>query len=988
MKLVVRFGAILFCVVVLSLGRPLTSPGQTSPLPSLSGTITDPSGAVVPDALIQLIGPGGQRRATTDDKGKYLFLSLPGGKYLVRVIAKGFTVSEQKDFEIIKPVVLDVQLTIEAMSQVVNVEDEANRVSVEPDSNGGAIVLKEKELQALSDDPDELSQQLQAMAGPSAGPNGGQIYIDGFTGGQLPPKSSIREVRINSNPFSSEYDHPGFGRIEILTKPGTDTFHGQAFFQFNNQDLNTRSPLLAQSTLPPYKQQFFNVNLTGPVKKDKASFSFNFERRDITENSFILATTLDNNFNPVTLNEAVVTPQTRTTFTPRFDYTINANNTLTVRYQYTRVGADNQGTGGFNLSSMEYNQASTENTVQITEDAVLSPRLVDESRFQFRRSTFLDSGAGNGVTINVQGAFSGGGAVTGDSGNATNSWEFSNIFTLTHGKHTIKAGGRARESYEDDTSLNNFNGTFTFFGGQGPALDANLQPISGSLVQLTALEVYQRTLQLQQAGLSTAQIRALGGGASLFSLNAGAPTTSVNEFDIGLFMNDDWRVRQNLTLSYGVRYETQSNISDYGDWAPRLGIAWGIDGHGNNSPKTVLRAGFGTFYDRVGIPTILQTLRYNGFTQQSFQILNPDFFPTIPSLSSLQTGVQPQALQLIDPHLQAPRTYQGSLGVDRQINKYASLSVYYIESRGVHLLRSRDINAPIDGVYPFGDHVVRFWEESTGFSRTNQLIVSPHINYKKIFVFGFYSYSHGKDDNEGQPANPYDLRAEWGPSTYGDVRHRAVVGMSLPLPWKVSINPFVVLSSGVPYNITTGLDVFGDGVTSARPALLSGVGAQACTGPDLVFEPAFGCFNINPAPGTATIERNFARGPANANVSLRLSRTWSFGEKEESAGPGPMGPGRGRPGGGFPPMGGGGPRGGGPHGGGPMGMSTPGNKKYSLTLTLMAMNVFNHPNFAPPSGDLSSPFFGTYRSLASTFGPGGGASTFNRRVSLQLRFTF
>ena len=175
----------------------------------------------------------------------------------VRVIAKGFTVNQRQNFEIDGPITFDAQLTIQAESQVVNVEDEAARVSADPDSNGTAIVLREKELEALSDDPDELQQQLQAMAGPGGGPNGGQIYIDGFTGGNLPTKSSIREVRINTNPMSPEYDRPGFGRIEIFTSPGTDFIRGQAFMQYNKEALNARSPLLTQSKRPPYQQKFF-----------------------------------------------------------------------------------------------------------------------------------------------------------------------------------------------------------------------------------------------------------------------------------------------------------------------------------------------------------------------------------------------------------------------------------------------------------------------------------------------------------------------------------------------------------------------------------------------------------------------------------------------------------------------------------------------------------------------------------------------------------
>ena len=188
--------------------------------PALRGTITDPSGALVPGALVQLRGPGGEQRKTTGEDGSYSFPALRAGKYNVRVIAKGFSVSGRQDVEINGPMVLDAQLIIQAETQVLNVDDEANSVVADPTSNGSALVLRDKELSALSDDPDELQQQLQAMAGPGAGPNGGQIYIDGFTGGNLPNKSSIREVRINSNPFSPEYERPGFGRIEILDQAG------------------------------------------------------------------------------------------------------------------------------------------------------------------------------------------------------------------------------------------------------------------------------------------------------------------------------------------------------------------------------------------------------------------------------------------------------------------------------------------------------------------------------------------------------------------------------------------------------------------------------------------------------------------------------------------------------------------------------------------------------------------------------------------------
>ena len=277
-----------FCLLLFGVAAGALA--QDAP-PTLRGTVTDPSGALVPGATVQMRGPGGDRHAAIDSLGHYTIDALRPGKYTVRAGAKGFAIFEHLDLDIAAPVTLDIQLAIQAEAQTLNVDDDLSKVTADASNNGGAIVLRDKQIEALSDDPDVLSQQLQAMAGPGAGPNGGQIYIDGFTGGNLPNKSSIPEIRINSNPFSPEYERPGFGRIEIFTRPGTDTFHGSASFQYNKEALNSRSPLLTQSKRPPYKQDMIGFNLSGPVKKNKASFGFDANRRGTTENAFVLATT-------------------------------------------------------------------------------------------------------------------------------------------------------------------------------------------------------------------------------------------------------------------------------------------------------------------------------------------------------------------------------------------------------------------------------------------------------------------------------------------------------------------------------------------------------------------------------------------------------------------------------------------------------------------------------------------------------------------------
>ena len=466
----------------------------------------------------------------------------------------------------------------------------------------------------------------------------------------------------------------------------------------------------------------------------------------------------------------------------------------------------------------------------------------------------------------------------------------------------------------------------------------------------------------------------LGAGPSQFSLNSGTPTARVSQADAGIFAGDDWRARPNLTVSAGLRYEAQTNLGDRGDWAPRLGIAWGLDARANRPAKTVLRAGFGAFYDRIPLTATLNALRYNGITQESYLILDPTFFPEIPPPGMLQADSAPQQLQPMSSRNVAPRLYQSSLGIDRQLNGSSRVAVTWTGSRGTHLLDTRNINAPIGGGYPFGDPSIRLLTESAGFSRQNQLTASSNANWRKLMLFGFYSLSYGKDDNEGVPADPYNLRAEWGPSVDGDVRHRLALGASLPVAWKLTVTSFLVANSGLPYNITTGLDPGDTGYPAARPALVAGVSAAACQGNGLVYAGPYGCLDSNPAPGGAAIGRNYGRGPAAVNLALRISRTWAFG-REGRTGLADTGTGEHGGGGAMPPH---------------AMFTTNTGRKYSVTLSASTLNAPNHANYAPPDGDLSSPYFGQYRSLGGlmVMAHGGAPSTYNRKIDLQVRFTF
>ena len=352
---------------------------------ALLGRVTDPSGAAIPGITVVLSSaskaPAFRQTTQTGRDGGFEIKGLPPGAYLLKVDAKGFQPFANRSVAIAAGQIqtLDVRLTIAANQQKVEVTaDPGSQLSVSPENNGGAIVLSGKDLDQFSDDPDQLTSDLTALAGPAMGSDGSQMYIDGFTAGQLPPKSSIREVRINQNPFSAEFDRLGYGRIEILTKPGSEQTHGEFLVIGNDSAFNTRSPFLGASEIPGYYTVQFNGDLSGPLSK-KASYFLDAQRRTIDDFEVINAELQPG----VPFTQAVANPRNRTNVGGRVDYQASTNNTLTVRFQYFRDTATNDGVGPYSLASRGYNLLNTEETFQVGNTHTFGSKVVNETRFQY-----------------------------------------------------------------------------------------------------------------------------------------------------------------------------------------------------------------------------------------------------------------------------------------------------------------------------------------------------------------------------------------------------------------------------------------------------------------------------------------------------------------------------------------------------------------------------------------------------------------------------
>jgi hypothetical protein len=929
----------------------------------------------VTKADVQLVGPDGKTTSTiTNQTGTYELKGLAPGQYGIKVSAKGFSLYEVDGIDVSagQPQKMDVSLSIEVQQQNVNVSDQGVGVDTSAENNATQMVLSGKDLDALSDDPDELQTDLEALAGPSAGPNGGQIYIDGFTGGQLPPKSSIREIRINQNPFSAEYDKLGYGRIEIFTKPGTDQYHGQISVNGNSSYFNSMSPFA--TTEPSYDAMQYTASVGGPIGK-KTSFFVNVERRNIGDNAVVNAFVLDpSSFEQVPYNTSLPTPRTRTTISPRMDFQVTPTNTLSVRYQYWQDNQNNLGVGQFSLPTLAYNQGNTEQTFQVSDTQLFGAKVVNELRFQYLRERDNQDPISSAATLNVQGAFVGGGSSLGYNIDNQDHYELQDYTSWLHGKHVFKFGGRLRAIRDSSYTNSNFNGYFTF----------------------NSLDAYQITEQGIAAGLTPTQIRNAGGGAGQFSITYGNPSTAITMYDVGLYFSDDWRVRPNFTVSYGLRYETQTDINDHGDVAPRLSFAWGIGRAGNSSPKTVLRAGWGMFYDRFAENYILQADRLNGTTQQQLIVNQPNFYPIVPPQGSplLNTAkVFPTVYQLA-PNLRAAYVMQTAVSVERQITKSANVAVSYLNSKGVHQFLTRNINAPFpntydpndptSGIRPYGDVGNIYQYESTGTFEQNQLIVNANVRMgAKVSLFGWYTLNNVNANTNGTssfPNNQYDLAENYGPTVY-DVRNRLFIGGTIAMPRGFRLSPFMVASSGIPFNIILGQDYNGDSIFNDRPTF-----ATDLTRPSVVVTQ-WGTFDTAPLPGQKVIPPYYGTGPGRFSLNLRLSKTIGFGPETKRGGG--MTDGLGGPGGGRGPGGGGGGRGpGGGFGGamgGAMGLGSATNRRYNLTFSVNARNIFNNINYAPLVGNLSSPIFGQPNAIAG--GPYGSSSA-PRKFELQALFSF
>jgi hypothetical protein len=664
----------------------------------------------------------------TDLRGQYQFVSVTPCTYNVRASAKGFAPAEHLEYQVAArtPQVLDFPPIVGLRSEKIAVQDNF-RLDVDPANNAGALVLRGNELDALPTTATTWPPIWPRWPDPLPGRTAGKSTSTGSPG-RLSTKSSIREVRINQNPFSAQCDRIGMGRVGVFTKPGVGDLHGE---------IQTHDGIRA-----------------GQTTLEKARPRGRGERADRLENVVPRRFRSSSLHREFLRQRAHTEPQSRRgrdlagypDAAPRhrnfkLDRQFSKDHTLTLRYTFARDARDNQGAGGFSLPSRIYNYRDSEDSVQLVETGVYGQHTVNETRARYTRQRGRQEGNASLPTTVVLDAFKGDGPPLTLSFTNQDLLEFRNLTTLTCGPHLLRWGGRLRGVY-----LN--GGTFMF----------------------SSLDAYRLTLLRQQSGWSPQQIRGAGGGASQFSIAAGNPLASLNQFDVGFFALDDWRLRPNLSV--GLRYEAQTRLADHRDFAPRIGIAWGL-GSKDTTPKTVLRAGAGLSYDRVSESLSLDALRRDGMRQLSSSPTPRIFTPPFPRLSDLLGACTPQAVRELDSHMQAPRLAQFGVGIERRLPRNLVTAVNYLRSQGWHSLRSHDISAPMTAASATATAIYLY--EASGIFRQDQLVTSLNARVSpKLSFTGSYTLGQAHSDTDGAgtfAADPYNERPEYARAGF-DIRHR------------------------------------------------------------------------------------------------------------------------------------------------------------------------------------------------------------------------
>jgi hypothetical protein len=858
-------------------------------------TVVDQSGAVVPEATVKLVGLDDATKAATldpaktSDKGIATVENVAPGRYSIQAEFPGFELGLLKDIRLKngdnKHVVV---LPIKKVETEVTVGRDAQAVAADPRARFGTALTREQ-IEALSDDPAEMAQQLADMAGPNA-----VIRVDSFEGSQLPPKSQIKSIHITRDAFAAENHSAGGLFIDIITQPGVGALRVNGNIRLRDGSMSARNPFATRKG-PENLQQYFG-NIGGSLMKNKASFSLgiNGSTQYITPNAFTYIPGYGQYSEPLPIKQ----PSDNLGFNGLFDYALTRDQTLRVSVNHNSGSSDNLGVGGNDSIERAYANENSFTGIRIQEAGPLGRRFFMNTRLMIGRTSNDQTPVVESVTYRVVDARTTGGAQIRGGRHGT-TFNLQSDLDYVRGIHSLRTGISVDGGsyFSDDES--NYLGTYLF---DSP----------------TAFE----------AGTPLNYTRRLGDSA-----------IDYNNVQAGIYVQDDIRLRKNLTFSPGFRYELQTHLSDYNNFGPRFGMSWAPFKNG----KTSLRGSFGIFYDWLSANIYEQSLRVNGFRQRELNIANPSF-PDPGSAGTISTGNR----YLLSEELPMARNTRVSAGVDQTISPRVRAGFTYAHTTGTGLMRGENLNFPINGVRPdpLFVNIIRVVNDAASrqdvlnafgsFSLTPQNpsmmgpfggASGPRWNWKRTSLNVNYSTGRLENNTDG----PYSLPAsgspagEWGPVA-GEIRkHRFNIGINTSALKNLNANLNFNASTGTPYSVTTGHDDNGDLVFNDRPV---GLGRNTQWTPGQWSVNGF--FNYNIAIGKKTVQ----------NPGGITGITMRNGEISVMTG------------GAAPP-------------------------RYRIGISANIINLTNHANYVGYTGTMTSPFFLQPQNVQNM-----------RKIDIALNFSF
>lgn len=735
-------------------------------------TVIDATGAAIPGASVYLEDGGTKRVTKLAQQGEARFQKVRPSKYRIHVEASGFESRELEDVQLkTGENRIEVRLEIATVRAEIDVKRDERETKTDQRGNAFTTILTAEQIAELPDDPEEFEAVLRQMAGPGA-----VMRVNGFTGGRLPPKSQIREIRFHLNSYAAEYHEPGFTGIDILTKPGAHAWRGSADFGFRDESLNARNAFAPRRG--PEQTRRSGFNLDGPLVRQRTSLFLVADGADSFDTKTIVVALPTGRFAGL-----IRRPSQRLNLSARVESVLSKTHTLRTEYQRNSNTRNNLGAGDFDLPERAYSTTNAEHIFRLGEAGVARKRLFNEFRLQARWRESALSPDSNMPAVIVQNAFNRGGAQIQNDRRA-NDLELADNLDIVLRNHVLRGGFLLETSAYRTREIRNASGTFVF---------ANLADF--------------------EAGQPTT-----------FTKREGDPSVSFRQSQFAWYLQDDVRLSQSLTLTFGVRQEMQSNIDDGNNLAPRLGVAWSPFKNG----RTTIRAGGGIFYSWLDAQVFEQTLLVDGQRQRDIVVRHPGY--PDPFAGRGQIVLPPSRFQL-DGTLRVAYLAQTSVDVEQQIGRSLRLRATYLYQRGFHEFRVRNINAPASTAgrpQPLIGNILQV--ESSANSWYHSLNISlTSIVSRRLFWFVNYSLSSNTDEADSPfslPANNFALRPERGPSL-SDSRHNVAASVNFKLTKSLRLGTFLTAKSATPYNITTGFDDNGDTTLNDRPLVSRGTAREA-----------------------------------------------------------------------------------------------------------------------------------------------------------------